>query len=81
MSQAWSEIDSSDENVKSDLSPKYPSPKKRRMMPKCARVIEKEFSPSLPQPRTTQINSIGNLLLNSIYFQYNFFFYVIIMNV
>lgn len=72
MSKAWSERDSSDENdnVKSDLSPKYPSPKKRRIMPKCAHVIEKEFNPSLPKPPITQINSIGNLLFNYIYFQY-----------
>lgn len=75
MSKAWSERESSDENdnVKSYLSPKYPSPKKRSIMPKCARVIEKEFSPILPKSPTTLINSISNLLLISICFQYNIF--------
>lgn len=68
MSKVWSEKDSSDENVKSNLSPKYPSPKKRRIMAKCARDIQKEFSPSLPKPPTSQINSTSNLLLISIYF-------------
>jgi len=64
VSKAWSEQDSSDDNdnVKNNLFPKYPSPKKRRMMPKCARMIEKEFSPNLPKPPTTSINSTGNLL-------------------
>lgn len=69
VSKVWSEQESSDdnENVQKDPLRKYISPKKRRINPKCSKILEKEFLESNTiKPPTNPINSTSNLLLTFI---------------
>ncbi|XP_060882096.1 uncharacterized protein LOC132953761 [Metopolophium dirhodum] len=63
LSKAWSEPDTSDDG--SYISPIRSSPKKRKIIPKCNRQLEKEFLEP-PKPPTTPISTRSSTHFGSV---------------